>query len=229
MTGCFLMGRAVVPLMLEQGGGRIVTISMSEATMVRRGFVPYGPSGAAVEALSRVMAADLADSAVTVNLLLPGGATTPGCSPTRCPARPASGCSTPRSWDRRSSGSPRRRRPGSTTSGSSAPNSSSGWPRDEYPARAPARRARAPAAYGRTARALAQRATTTAAGPWQLSPRTNSERGCLASARDRNARSAGVRGRLRSLPAHAVAVAQSAGGIERGSVEPCRTGRGLTR
>ena len=58
VTGCFLMARAVVPLMLEQGGGHIVMISMSEAAMVRRGFVPYGPSGAAVEALSRVMAQD---------------------------------------------------------------------------------------------------------------------------------------------------------------------------
>ena len=75
-TGCFLMARAVVPLMLEQGEGRIVMISMNEGTMVRRGFVPYGPSGAAVEALSRVMAADLADSPVTVNILLPGGAGT---------------------------------------------------------------------------------------------------------------------------------------------------------
>jgi gluconate 5-dehydrogenase len=85
VTGCFLMARAVVPLMLEQGGGRIVTISMSEATMVRRGFVPYGPSGAAVEALSRVMAADLADSPVTVNLLLPGGATDTGMIPDDTP------------------------------------------------------------------------------------------------------------------------------------------------
>ncbi len=86
VTGCFLMARAVVPLMLEQGGGRIVTISMSEATMVRRGFVPYGPSGAAVEALSRVMAADLAGSPVTVNLLLPGGATDTGMIPDDMPA-----------------------------------------------------------------------------------------------------------------------------------------------
>jgi NAD(P)-dependent dehydrogenase (short-subunit alcohol dehydrogenase family) len=85
-TGCFLMARAVVPLMLEQGGGRIVTISMNEATMVRRGFVPYGPSGAAVEALSRVMAADLAGSAVTVNVLLPGGATDTGMVPDDTPA-----------------------------------------------------------------------------------------------------------------------------------------------
>lgn len=41
--------------------------------MIRRGFVPYGPAGASVEALSRVMAADLAGSPVTVNTLLPGG------------------------------------------------------------------------------------------------------------------------------------------------------------
>ena len=86
VSGCFLMARAVAPLMLEQGGGRIVTISMSEATMVRQGFVPYGPSGAAVEALSRVMAADLADTPVTVNLLLPGGATDTGMIPDDMPA-----------------------------------------------------------------------------------------------------------------------------------------------
>jgi NAD(P)-dependent dehydrogenase (short-subunit alcohol dehydrogenase family) len=86
VTGCFFMGRAAVPLMLEQGGGRIVTISMNEATMVRQGFVPYGPSGAAVEALSRVMAADLADSPVGVNLLLPGGATDTGMIPDDTPA-----------------------------------------------------------------------------------------------------------------------------------------------
>jgi NAD(P)-dependent dehydrogenase (short-subunit alcohol dehydrogenase family) len=86
VTGCFLMARAVVPLMLEQGGGRIVTISMNEATMVRQGYVPYGPSGAAVEALSRVMAADLTDSPVTVNLLLPGDAADTGMIPDDTPA-----------------------------------------------------------------------------------------------------------------------------------------------
>lgn len=84
-TGCFLMARAVVPLMLDSGGGRVVNISMNRQTMVRRGFVPYGPSGAAVEALSRVMAADLADTPVTVNLLLPGGATNTGMVPDETP------------------------------------------------------------------------------------------------------------------------------------------------
>jgi gluconate 5-dehydrogenase len=72
-VGCFLMAREVVPRMLGHAGGRIVNISMNKQTMVRRGFVPYGPSGAGVEALSRAMATDLADSSVTVNILLPGG------------------------------------------------------------------------------------------------------------------------------------------------------------
>jgi NAD(P)-dependent dehydrogenase (short-subunit alcohol dehydrogenase family) len=80
-TGTFLLARAVVPRMLADGGGRVVTISMSEQTMTRRGFVPYGPSGAAVEALARVMAADLEDTPVTANILLPGGATATGMIP----------------------------------------------------------------------------------------------------------------------------------------------------
>jgi NAD(P)-dependent dehydrogenase (short-subunit alcohol dehydrogenase family) len=86
MLGCFLMARAVVPLLLEEGGGRVVNISMNEQTMVRRGFLPYGPAGAGVEALSRVMAADLAGSPVTVNMLLPGGATRTGMLPDDVPA-----------------------------------------------------------------------------------------------------------------------------------------------
>jgi gluconate 5-dehydrogenase len=84
-TGCFLVARAVVPRMLEAGAGRVVTVSMNEATMVRRGFVPYGPSGAAVEALARVMAADLEATPVTANILLPGGATDTGMVPDDIP------------------------------------------------------------------------------------------------------------------------------------------------
>jgi NAD(P)-dependent dehydrogenase (short-subunit alcohol dehydrogenase family) len=41
--------------------------------MTRKGFVPYGPSRAGSEALSCVMAADLKDFGITVNILLPGG------------------------------------------------------------------------------------------------------------------------------------------------------------
>jgi NAD(P)-dependent dehydrogenase (short-subunit alcohol dehydrogenase family) len=81
ITGSFLVARAVAPRMLDAGAGRIVVISMNEQTMTRRGFVPYGPAGAGVEALARVMAADLAGTPVTVNILLPGGATATGMVP----------------------------------------------------------------------------------------------------------------------------------------------------
>src|ERR1700759_2114525 len=85
VTGSFLVASAVVPHMLEQGAGRIVNITMNHQTMVRRGFVPYGPAGAAVEALSHVMAAALIDTPITVNMLLPGGATNPGMIPADTP------------------------------------------------------------------------------------------------------------------------------------------------
>jgi NAD(P)-dependent dehydrogenase (short-subunit alcohol dehydrogenase family) len=85
VTGSFLVAREVAPRMLAGGGGRIVVISMNTQTMTRGGFVPYGPSGAAVEALSRVMAADLQGSTVTVNILLPGGATATGMLPDEVP------------------------------------------------------------------------------------------------------------------------------------------------
>ncbi len=81
LTGYFLMAREVTPRMLAAGAGRIVNVSVNEATMTRRGFVPYGPSRAGSEALSRVMAADLAGTPVTVNILLPGGATETGMLP----------------------------------------------------------------------------------------------------------------------------------------------------
>jgi gluconate 5-dehydrogenase len=81
LTGYFLVARAVVPRMLAAGGGRVVNVSVNTSTMTRAGFVPYGPSRAGAEALSRVMAADLRDTPVTVNVLLPGGATRTGMVP----------------------------------------------------------------------------------------------------------------------------------------------------
>jgi NAD(P)-dependent dehydrogenase (short-subunit alcohol dehydrogenase family) len=81
LIGYFLVAREVTPRMLAVGGGRIVNISINESTMHRAGFVPYGPSRAGSEALSRVMAADLKNTGVTVNLLLPGGATATGMLP----------------------------------------------------------------------------------------------------------------------------------------------------
>lgn len=75
INGPFNMARAVTPSMLQQGFGKIINISTSLQTMVRTGYSPYGPSKSALEAMSRVWADDLAGSGVSVNVLLPGGAT----------------------------------------------------------------------------------------------------------------------------------------------------------
>src|SRR5947207_10319459 len=85
VVGYFLVARAVVPHMLEAGHGKIVNISISETTMRRKGFTPYGPSRAATDALSHIMAADLAGTGIDVNLLLPGGATRSGMPPDSAP------------------------------------------------------------------------------------------------------------------------------------------------
>jgi gluconate 5-dehydrogenase len=81
LTGYFLVARAVVPPMLAAGRGRVVNVSVNRSTMTRAGFVPYGPSRAGAEALSRIMAADLSGTPITVNVLLPGGATRTGMVP----------------------------------------------------------------------------------------------------------------------------------------------------
>ncbi|MFD0067109.1 SDR family NAD(P)-dependent oxidoreductase [Streptomyces sp. NPDC056690] len=81
LTGYFLVAKAVTQRMLAVGRGRIVNISMNHSTMNRAGFTPYGPSRAGSEALSRIMAADLRDAGITVNMLLPGGGTVTGMTP----------------------------------------------------------------------------------------------------------------------------------------------------
>lgn len=73
--GPFNMARAVTPHLVKQGFGRIVNISTSTVTMTRKGYSPYGPSKAGLEAMSAIWARDLEGTGVTVNVLLPGGAT----------------------------------------------------------------------------------------------------------------------------------------------------------
>lgn len=75
VNGPFHMAAAVAPGMVARGFGKIINISTSAPTMVRRGYAPYGPGKAALEAASRIWAQDLAGTGVTVNVYLPGGAT----------------------------------------------------------------------------------------------------------------------------------------------------------
>lgn len=75
VNGPFLMAQAVIPHMLAQGFGKIINVSTSDITMIRTGYSPYGPTKAFLEAATRVWAADLAETGIDVNVLLPGGAT----------------------------------------------------------------------------------------------------------------------------------------------------------
>ncbi len=85
LTGYFRVALTFTPGLVSQGRGKIVIISMNHETMRRKGFIPYGPSRAATESLAHIMAQDLKDSGVTVNMLLPGGATATGMIPDTVP------------------------------------------------------------------------------------------------------------------------------------------------
>ena len=71
----FLMSRMAVPHMMRAGWGRIINVTTSLSSMLRSGHAPYGPSKAAAEALTSIMAEELANTGITVNVLTPGGLT----------------------------------------------------------------------------------------------------------------------------------------------------------
>jgi NAD(P)-dependent dehydrogenase (short-subunit alcohol dehydrogenase family) len=73
VCGMFFMSRQVVPIFRARKWGRIINVSTSFFTMLRSGFSPYGPSKAAVEAYSLMLARELEGSGITVNVVLPGG------------------------------------------------------------------------------------------------------------------------------------------------------------
>ena len=73
--GTLTLANAVVPEMMREGWGRIVNVTTSLGTMLNAGSPTYGPSKAALEALSAIMAKDLDGTGVTVNVLVPGGIT----------------------------------------------------------------------------------------------------------------------------------------------------------
>ena len=85
IVGVFLMSRAVVPHMLAAGRGSIINVTINHATMTRRGFSPYGPSKAALEAMTRCGRPSSTGTGVAINLLAPGGATATGMVPDELP------------------------------------------------------------------------------------------------------------------------------------------------
>lgn len=75
ILGVFNMAKAAAGSMVRNGFGKIINVSTSDVTMIRRAYSPYGPSKAFLEAASRIWAQDLEGTGVTVNVYLPGGAT----------------------------------------------------------------------------------------------------------------------------------------------------------
>jgi glucose 1-dehydrogenase len=78
LDGVFLTCRAVAAAMVKaRKGGRIINIASTAARIVEVGLSAYGVSKAGVWMLTRVMAAELAPYAITVNAIGPGLTKTP--------------------------------------------------------------------------------------------------------------------------------------------------------
>ncbi len=92
INGPFLMARAAAPPMVAAGWGRIINITKTAQSMIGGGNSPYGPSKAALDAMTLIWAQDLMGTGVTVNALLPGGLTdTTFSRPTAVPGARAAG------------------------------------------------------------------------------------------------------------------------------------------
>ena len=87
--GAFLMARFAVAPMVAKGWGRIINVTTSYDTMLAEGLSAYGASKSALEASTVSWSKDLADTGVTVNVLVPGGPVeTPGFFPPGVPRPP---------------------------------------------------------------------------------------------------------------------------------------------
>lgn len=84
-NGAFQMSRAVAPHMIERGWGRIINVTTSLDTMTSRGYTPYGPSKAALEAATSIWAKDMEGTGVTANVVVPGGPVNTGFIPENAP------------------------------------------------------------------------------------------------------------------------------------------------
>jgi len=81
LLGFFLVSSSFVPIMLRQGKGSLVYVSTSDATMTGRGQLPYGPSKAGAEAMAAILAEELRERGIAVNVICPGGFTDTNMAP----------------------------------------------------------------------------------------------------------------------------------------------------
>lgn len=77
LVATFLVGRACARAMARSGGGAIVNIGSVSGLRGNAGRAAYGASKAAVTTLSEVMAVELAEHGIRVNVVAPGPIETP--------------------------------------------------------------------------------------------------------------------------------------------------------
>lgn len=73
LKGSFLLAKAVIPHMVELGGGNIINIGAPLERIAVPGFAAYYAAKSGVDGLTRVMAKDLRRFGINVNTLHPGG------------------------------------------------------------------------------------------------------------------------------------------------------------
>jgi NAD(P)-dependent dehydrogenase (short-subunit alcohol dehydrogenase family) len=77
LHGTFLIGRAAAQVMAPAGGGVIINIGSVSGLRGNAGRAAYGASKGAVISLSQVMAVELAEHGIRVNVIAPGPIETP--------------------------------------------------------------------------------------------------------------------------------------------------------
>jgi 3-oxoacyl-[acyl-carrier protein] reductase len=72
LTGMFIVGQEAARHMCKQGSGRIINMASASAHVAHSGQAAYAVSKAGIEALTRIMAFELAPFGIIVNAVAPG-------------------------------------------------------------------------------------------------------------------------------------------------------------